>query len=158
MSEGDDPLTFTEIRRELSLAEDNGKLLRPPAQRKVRQSRQDITDVLKMTLPEITETKDYITLLENMKGKILAIKNVALSDVRRFKKLRRFPSAYYETIMRTHIHDQLLPYLDTINTEITFNELCHGLTESTRRWITEKIKSLIMTLCALENIEVKYFD
>ena len=156
--EGDDPLTFADIRRELSLTESDELLLRPSAKQKVQHFRNHLTKCLKKTLPEVTEITKYLELLQEIRSELLNIKNVVLSDIRRFRNQRRSPSEYYQTVMRSHIHSQLIPYLDVITAEIGLNEQCHGVTDSTKNWISEKFRSLIMALYAMENIEVGYFD
>ena len=61
--EGDDPQTFADIRRELSLAESDEPLLRPSAKQKVQNFRSHLTKCLKEKLPEVTETTKYLELL-----------------------------------------------------------------------------------------------
>ena len=139
--DGDDPLTFTDIRWELSIAEDDEKIML--AKGKVRNFMENLTNILKKDLSEVSQTKDYISLLRNIKGKLLSIKNKALSDVRRFKRLRRSPTEFYEMVMRNHIHDQLLPYFGIFAAEINMNEHCHGIIESGKRRTTDKIKSTL---------------
>ena len=156
--EGDDPLTFADIRRELSLTESDELLLRPSAKQKVQHFRIQLTNCLKKQLPEITEIAKYLELLQEIRSELLNIKNIVLSDIRRFRYQRRSPSEYYQKVMRSHIHSQLIPYLDVITAEIGLNEQCHGVTDSKKNWITEKFRNLIMALYAMENIEVGYFD
>ena len=153
--EGDDPQAFADIRRKLYLTE---LLLRPSAKQKVQHFRNHLTKYLKKKLPEVTEITKYLELLQEIRSELLNIKNVVLSDIRRFRNQRRSPSEYYQTVMRSHIHSQLIPYLDVITAEIGLNEQCHGVTDSTKNWISEKFRSLIMALYAMENIEVGYFD
>ena len=156
--EGDDPLTFADIRRELSLTESDELLLRPSAKQEVQHFRIQLTNCLKKQLPEITEIAKYLELLQEIRSELLNIKNIVLSDIRRFRYQRRSPTEYYQTVMRSHIHSQLIPYLDVITAEIGLNEKYHGVTDSTKNWITEKFRNLIMALYAMENIEVGYFD
>ena len=156
--EGDDPLTFTDIRRELSLAEYDEPLLRPSTKQKVQNFRSHLRKCLKKKLPEVTEISMYLELLHEIRSELLKTKNIVLSDIRRFRNQRRSPSECYQTVMRSHIHGQLITYLDVITAEIDLNEQCHGVTDSTKNWIGEKFRSLIMALYAMEKIEVGYFD
>ena len=66
----------------------------------------------------IPDNEKWCFILSDIKSRTLKMKNMLLNDAKRYRRMYRSSSENYESAIRSHINDVIMPYIHKLTFEI----------------------------------------
>ena len=86
------------------------------------------------------------------------MKNLLLNDAKRYRRMYRNPSETYECAIRSHINELVIPYTHMLTFEIRQAKEQPCLHKADKKWLYDRLKTLIINVQSLESIAIEFFD